>query len=151
MTGGRLLRLKAMFKENENFFMTYGDGLCDLDLDRLKNFHFNHKKFATVTAVHPPIRFGELEIENEKVKKFKEKPQAKLGWINGGFFVLNPEIAGYVHGNHQWEKEPLTKITKDKELMAFKHEGFWHCMDTPNDVRSLENLWAAGSPAWKTW
>ena len=136
---------------NAPFMLTYGDGVCDVNIDDLLKFHNSHGKLATLTAVRPPARFGEVKIRDGKVITFAEKPQTSTAWINGGFFVLNPEIAGYVHGNHQWEKEPLTKITKDKELMAFIHEGFWHCMDTPNDVRSLENLWASGSPAWKTW
>ena len=99
MTGGRLLRLKKFIKENENFFMTYGDGLCNVDLNKLNNFHLNHNKLATVTAVHPPVRFGELEIEDKKVIKFEEKPQAKACWINGGFFILNYKIFNYLEND----------------------------------------------------
>ena len=110
-----------------------------------------HGKLATLTAVRPPARFGEVKIQNGEVITFAEKPQTSTAWINGGFFVLDPGIIDYIEGNHQWEKEPLTKITKAKQLMAFQHEGFWHCMDTPNDVRSLESLWSSGSPQWKTW
>ena len=150
MTGGRLLRLKPMFTENENFFMTYGDGLSDLDLDRLKNFHFNHKKLATVTAVHPPIRFGELEIEDEKVKKFEEKPQAKLGWINGGFFVLNYKIFNYIENdNTLFERQPMNKLVEEDNLMAFKHKGFWKCMDYLRDKMILDQMCNENKAIWK--
>ena len=150
MTGGRLLRLKHMFKENENFFMTYGDGLSDLDLDRLKNFHFNHKKLATVTAVHPPIRFGELEFEDEKVKKFEEKPQARFGWINGGFFMLNYKIFNYIENdNTLFEKQPMEKLVEEENLMAFKHEGFWKCMDNLRDKIILDKMCNENKALWK--
>ena len=150
MTGGRLLRLKPMFTKNEIFFMTYGDGLCDVDLNHLKNFHFNHKKLATVTAVHPPIKFGELEIENEKVKKFEEKPQTKAGWINGGFFILNYKIFDYIKDDTtMFEKQPMTKLVTEKNLMTFKHEGFWKCMDTLRDKIILEQMWNEKKAVWK--
>ena len=150
MTGGRLLRLKSMFRENENFFMTYGDGLCDINLDHLKNFHINHKKFATVTAVHPPVRFGELEIENEKVKKFEEKAQAKLGWVNGGFFVLNYKIFNYIENdNTLFERQPMEKLAQEENLMAFKHEGLWKCMDSLRDRIDLDKLCNENKAFWK--
>ena len=117
--------------------LTYGDGVCNVNIDELIKYHKTHGKLATLTAVRPPARFGEVKIQNGEVITFAEKPQTSTAWINGGFFVLNPEIIDYIDGNHQWEKEPLSKITKAKQLMAFQHEGFWHCMDTPNDVRSL--------------
>jgi glucose-1-phosphate cytidylyltransferase len=142
LTGGRLLRLKDMFKKDENFFMTYGDGLCDLNLDDLKDFHFKHKKLATVTAVHPPVRFGELMIEGEKVVKFEEKPQAKSGWMNGGFFVLNYKIFDYIkNDNTIFERDPMIKLVLEKNLMAFKHEGFWKCMDNLRDKILLDQMY----------
>ena len=150
MTGGRLLRLKSMFIENENFFMTYGDGLCDVDLNHLKSFHFNHKKLATVTAVHPPIKFGELEIENEKVKKFEEKPQTKTGWINGGFFILNYKVFDYIKGDRTlFERQPMEQLAKEENLMAFKHEGFWKCMDSLRDRIDLDKLCNENKAFWK--
>ena len=150
MTGGRLLRLKPMFTKNEIFFMTYGDGLCDVDLNHLKNFHFNHKKLATVTAVHPPIKFGELEIENEKVKKFEEKPQTKAGWINGGFFILNYKVFDYIKGDRTlFERQPMEQLTKEENLMAFKHEGFWKCMDSLRDKIDLDKLCNENKAFWK--
>ena len=150
MTGGRLLRLKSMFAENENFFMTYGDGLCDLNLNHLKNFHFNHKKLATVTAVHPPIKFGELEIENEKVKKFEEKPQTKTGWINGGFFILNYKVFDYIKNDHTlFERQPMEQLAKEENLMAFKHEGLWKCMDSLRDRIDLDKLCNENKAFWK--
>ncbi len=150
MTGGRLLRLKPMFIEHENFFMTYGDGLCDVDLNQLKNFHFNHKKLATVTAVHPPVRFGELEIEDEKVKNFEEKPQAKLGWVNGGFFMLNYKIFNYIENdNTLFERQPMEKLVEEGNLMAFKHEGFWKCMDNLRDKIILDQMCKENKAAWK--
>ena len=150
MTGGRLLRLKPMFTKNEIFFMTYGDGLCDVDLNHLKNFHFNHKKLATVTAVHPPIKFGELEIENEKVKKFEEKPQTKAGWINGGFFILNYKVFDYIKDDHTlFERQPMEQLAKEENLMAFKHEGFWKCMDSLRDKIDLDKLCSENKAFWK--
>ena len=150
MTGGRLLRLKPMFTKNEIFFMTYGDGLCDVDLNHLKSFHFNHKKLATVTAVHPPVRFGELEIEDEKVKKFEEKPQAKLGWVNGGFFVLNYKIFNYIENdNTLFERQPMEKLAQEENLMAFKHGGFWKCMDNLRDKIILDKMCNENKALWK--
>jgi len=150
MTGGRLLRLKPIFTKNEDFFMTYGDGLCDVDLNHLKSFHFNHKKLATVTAVHPPIKFGELEIENEKVKKFEEKPQTKAGWINGGFFILNYKVFDYIKGDRiLFERQPMEQLAKEENLMAFKHKGFWKCMDSLRDKIDLDKLCSENKAFWK--
>ena len=150
MTGGRLLRLKPMFAKNENFFMTYGDGLCNVDLNHLKSFHFNHKKIATVTAVHPPIKFGELEIENEKVIKFEEKPQTKTDWINGGFFILNYKIFDYIKDDHTlFERQPMEQLAKEENLMAFKHEGLWKCMDSLRDRIDLDKLCIENKAFWK--
>ena len=150
MTGGRLLRLKPMFTKNENFFMTYGDGLCDLDLSKLKKFHINHGKLATVTAVHPPVKFGELEIVKDKVKKFEEKPQAKAGWINGGFFVLNYKVFDYIKDDSTlFERQPMEKLVNEEELMAFKYEGFWKSMDNLRDKIILDKMWEENKAAWK--
>ena len=150
MTGGRILKLKPYFKENENFFMTYGDGLSDIDLNKLKKFHDSHGKLATVTAVHPPVRFGELKIINNKVINFEEKPQAKAGWINGGFFILNYKIFDYIKDDTtMFEKQPMTKLVTEKNLMTFKHEGFWKCMDTLRDKIILEQMWNEKKAVWK--
>ena len=150
MTGGRLLRLKSYFEEGENFFMTYGDGLATVNLDDLKKFHLNNKKVATVTAVHPPVRFGELEIKGNEVINFEEKPQAKAGWINGGFFVLNSKIFGYIDNDKTlFEKEPMTRLYKDKNLLAYKHDGFWKCMDTLRDKIDLEKILNSKGQLWK--
>jgi len=150
MTGGRLLRLKSHINEGENFFMTYGDGLCSVNLDKLKKFHIDHKRIATVTAVHPPVRFGELEIEGDEVIKFEEKPQAKAGWINGGFFTLNYKIFDYIENDLTlFEKEPMTNLYKDKMLKAYKHEGFWMCMDTLRDKIDLEKILIDKGEIWK--
>ena len=150
MTGGRILRLKSLISENENFFMTYGDGLCNVDLDELKRFHTNHNKLATVTAVHPPVRFGELEIEDKRVIKFEEKSQSKTGWINGGFFVLNYKIFNYIEGDNTFfERGPLDKLTKEENFMAFKHEGFWKCMDNLRDKIILDEMCNNNKLLWK--
>ena len=150
MTGGRLLRLEKFIEKEENFFMTYGDGLCSINLNDLLNFHLKHKKIATVTAVHPPVRFGELEIENDEVIDFEEKPQAKAGWINGGFFVLNQKIFSYIEGdNTMFEKNPMKKLLKNKNLKAFKHNGFWKCMDNLRDKIILEDLFLKKEEIWK--
>ena len=150
MTGGRILKLKPYFDENENFFMTYGDGLSNVDLNKLKKFHDSHGKLATVTAVHPPVRFGELKIENDKVLKFEEKPKSETTWINGGFFVLNYKVFDYIQDdNTLFEKKPLEKLAKEGNLMSFKHEGFWKCMDNMGDKMSLEKMLNENKALWK--
>ena len=150
MTGGRLLRLKTYINKGEDFFMTYGDGLSTVNLNKLKEFHTTNKKIATVTAVHPPVRFGELEIEGNEVIKFDEKPQAKAGWINGGFFVLNSKIFDYIDSDMTlFEKEPMTKLYQDRNLLAYKHDGFWKCMDTLRDKIDLEKLYNTKGQLWK--
>ena len=151
MTGGRLLRLKKFLKQDESFIMTYGDGLCDVNIKKLVHFHFKNKKIATVTAVHPPARFGELEINNQsEVTDFIEKPQVKAGWINGGFFVLNKEIFQYISNDLTiFEKDPIEKLVKKKEILAFKHKGFWKCMDTLRDKIFLNKMWKRGETPWK--
>ena len=141
MTGGRILRLKSHIDKSENFFMTYGDGLCSINLDDLVKFHEKNNKIATVTAVHPPVRFGELEIDGDRVVKFEEKPQSSAGWINGGYFVLNSDVFDYIDNDQTlFEKEPMTKLYQDNNLNAFKYDGFWKCMDTKRDKDKIEKI-----------
>ena len=150
MTGGRILRLKSLISEDENFFMTYGDGLCNVNLDKLKEFHLKNNKIATITAVHPPVRFGELEIEDIKVKKFEEKSQAKAGWINGGFFILNYKIFSYIKNDSTlFEREPMERLTQKENLVAFKHEGFWKCMDVKRDRDELQKIYMKNKFFWR--
>ena len=121
--------------------MTYGDGLCNLNLIKLKKFHDNHGKLATVTAVHPPVRFGELEIKNNKVLNFNEKPETKSTWINGGFFILNYKVFDYIKNDSiSFERQPMENLAKNNKLMAFKHEGFWKCMDNLGDKNLLDKM-----------
>jgi len=149
LTGGRLLRLKNYFSKDENFFLTYGDGLSNQNLKNLVKFHSKHKKIATLTAVRPTARFGELKILKNKVKKFQEKPQLKDNWINGGFFIFNKKIFNYISGDKMMlEREPFLKLTKQNELMAFKHYGFWQCMDTMRDKNVLSKLWKEKKAPW---
>ena len=151
MTGGRILRLKSILKNQKSFLLTYGDGVTNLDINELIKFHNTHKKIATVTAVHPPVRFGELEINhNLKVVNFEEKPQAKAGWINGGFFVLENKIFDYIKDdNTVFERDPLEILTKQEQFMAYKHHGYWQCMDTLRDKRLLNKLWNENKAPWK--
>ena len=150
MTGGRILKLKHYFNENENFFMTYGDGLCDVNLNKLKKFHDRHGKIATVTAVRPPVRFGELEITNDRVINFEEKPQTKAGRINGGFFILNHKILDYIKDDTtMFERQPMSKLANEEKLMAFRHNGFWKCMDTLRDKIILDKMWNEKKALWK--
>ena len=150
MTGGRLLRLKEILKNEETFMLTYGDGVSNIDLSKLLQFHKSHGKIATVTAVRPPVRFGELIIDNNsKVEEFAEKPQAGKGWINGGFFIFNKEIFNYIENDSiMLEREPLEKLSSKGELMAYKHEGYWQCMDTIREKEILENLWNSDNALW---
>ena len=146
MTGGRVKRMKE-YVGDEPFMLTYGDGVANIDLDGLQAFHKGHGKMVTVSAVRPAARFGELEIEGDKVLNFQEKPQLHEGWINGGFFIINPEFFDFIDGDHTMlEREPLEKATREGELMAYKHDGFWHCMDTKRDHDLLESLWQKGAP-----
>lgn len=145
-TGGRLKRLKSWIG-NERFMMTYGDGLSDVNIQDLIKFHKSHGKLATVTAVHPPPRFGGMTLEEDLVVHFSEKPQKD--WINGGFFVLEPEVLDYIATDEtMWEKSPLEMLANNRELMAFKHIGFWHPMDTLRDHRTLEALWNSNQAPW---
>lgn len=150
-TGGRLKRL-APFLGRETFLMTYGDGVADVDLDALVAFHRRHGRLATVTAVRPPARFGGLTFDGDRVVRFVEKPSLGEGWINGGFFVLEPGVLDYIAGDATpFEGEPLERLAADGQLVAYRHQGFWQCMDTLRDVRLLESLWQSGEAPWKVW
>jgi|TARA_B100000959_G_scaffold10849_1_gene10904 glucose-1-phosphate cytidylyltransferase len=149
LTGGRILRLKRYFKKNENFLLTYGDGLINQNLNKLLKFHIKHKKIATLTSVKPPARFGEVKINGNRVSSFEEKPQLQNNWINGGFFVFNSKIFNFISGDKTMlEREPFQKLTKIKNLMAYKHYGFWQCMDTMRDKKILENFWRKSKTPW---
>jgi glucose-1-phosphate cytidylyltransferase len=151
MTGGRLYRLRDRLK-GETFMLTYGDGVSNIDINSLLAFHKGHGKAATVTAVKPPARFGGMKFDGNRVVEFKEKPQTDEGWINGGYFVFEPEVLKYISGDETvLEKEPLENLAKDGQLMAYKHEGFWQCMDTLRDKQLLEKLWESGKAPWKVW
>jgi glucose-1-phosphate cytidylyltransferase len=146
MTGGRVKRM-APFIGNETCMLTYGDGVADIDLDALLAFHRGHGKMVTVSAVRPAARFGELEMDGPRVASFQEKPQLHEGWINGGYFVLEPAFFDLIAGDSTMlEREPLEQATQAGELMAYRHDGFWHCMDTKRDHELLESLWAKGAP-----
>jgi glucose-1-phosphate cytidylyltransferase len=148
MTGGRLRRLRHHVSR-ETFMMTYGDGVSNVDLDELVAFHRSHGKLATVTAVRPPARFGGLVIDGDAVVEFTEKPMIGEGWINGGFFVLEPGVIDYIEGDAtQFELEPLARLAKDGQLCVFRHDDFWQCMDTLREVRLLERLWRSGEAPW---
>lgn len=150
-TGGRVRRL-AEFIGDEPFMLTYGDGVTDLDFNRLLAFHRSHGKLATVTAVRPPARFGGIAFNGDLVAHFDEKPQIGEGWINGGFFVLEPHAAEVVAGDSViWEREPMERLAAEGQLVAYRHETFWQCMDTLRDVRLLEDLWQGGNAPWKSW
>lgn len=151
MTGGRVKRLAPRLGR-ETFFLTWGDQVADIDLADLLAFHRAHGRLATVTVVRPPARFGHLELDGDEVTLFTEKPQAAEGWINGAFFVLEPGVFDYIEGDEtQFEKEPMENLARDRQLMAYRHEGFWQCMDTPRDRRLLQELWRSGDPPWKIW
>ena len=146
MTGGRVKRMKP-FIGNETFLLTYGDGVSNIDIEALVNFHRKHGKMVTISAVRPSARFGELEISESQVQRFQEKPQLHDGWINGGYFVIEPEFFNFIEGdNTLLEREPLEKVAEMGELMAYHHDGFWQCMDTKRDHELLESLWAEGAP-----
>jgi len=151
LTGGRIKRL-APYLGGETFMLTWGDGVSDVDLHKLLAFHRAHGKLATVTAVRPPARFGRLEIRGDRVVEFTEKPQLGEGWINGAFFVLEAAALEYIEGDQtQWEREPMEGLARDGQLMAYRHEGFWQCMDTLRDKVLLEKIWDGGDAPWKTW
>lgn len=153
MTGGRLLRVYEYVKNEEAFCFTYGDGLSNVNISKLIDFHFKHDKPATLTAAIPPARFGALKIDNEnKVYEFQEKANGSDGWINGGYFVLHPSVIKEITSEKTcWEEEPLKKLASKGNLVAFKHNGFWQPMDTLREKILLNNLWESGSAPWKTW
>lgn len=151
MTGGRLKQV-ADYLDNEDFCFTYGDGVADLDITALINFHRSQKTLATLTAIQPPGRFGALSIENNKVKSFTEKPTGDGGWINGGFFVLSPKVIDYIeHDDMTWEKYPLERLANEGQLSLYYHHGFWWAMDTLRDKNYLEELWTSGKAPWNVW
>lgn len=146
MTGGRVKRMKS-FIGNETCMLTYGDGVADIDLDALLTFHQNHGKLVSISAVRPAARFGELEMDGARVQSFQEKPQMHDGWINGGYFIFEPAFFDLIAGDSTLlEREPLEQVTQAGELMAYRHHGFWHCMDTKRDHELLESLWVKGAP-----
>ena len=151
MTGGRILKLKKILHKEENFFLTYGDGISNINLNRLEKIHKEKKKIATVTAVRPPVKFGEISIgKNNLVRSFIEKPQLKSGWINGGFFVLNNKIFNYIKDfKTVFEREPLVALTNNKQLNSFIHKGYWRCMDNLNEKKNLEEIFKKNKSIWK--
>lgn len=150
LTGARVKRLEP-YLSGDPFMVTYGDGVADVDVGELVKFHKAHGKLATLTAVHPPARFGSLHLDGDRVAQFDEKNQAHEGWINGGFFVLEPKVLEYLEGNVPLERDPLERLAADGELMAFKHDGFWQPMDTLREKQMLEELWDSGQAPWKVW
>ena len=150
MTGGRVKRTLNLLKNENIFCLSYGDGLSDVNLEKLLNFHKKHGRMVTVTAVHPGARFGELEMKAERVVSFQEKPQTGRGWINGGYFVIEPKFFDLIKDEDTiLERDPLERAAKMGELMAFQHKGFWHCMDTKRDRDNLEEFWLSGKAPWK--
>jgi glucose-1-phosphate cytidylyltransferase len=151
MTGGRIKRL-APYIGDETFLLTWGDGVSNVNLQDLIDFHRFHGKLATLTAVRPPARYGHLFFDGDRVVKFTEKPQIEEGWINGAFFVLEPGIFDYIEGDDtQWERGPLERLAMDGQLMAYKHTSFWQCMDTLREKHILEMLWQSGNAPWEIW
>jgi len=150
-TGGRIKRLADHLKD-ETFMLTYGDGVARIDIPALLAFHRKHGKLATLTAVRPPARFGRIEFDGDRIVHFDEKPQIGEGWINGGFFVLEPGVLDYIDGDQTvWERAPLERLAEDGQLMAYRCEDFWQCMDTLRDKRFLNQLWEGGDAPWKVW
>ena len=152
MTGGRVKRIQA-YTEGRPFMLTYGDGVSDIDIRKLMEYHRSHGKLATISAAQPGGRFGALDlVENDRVLGFREKPKSDGGWINAGFFVLEPAVFDYIEGNHTiFENEPLENLAENGELVAYKHRGFWQPMDTMRDKNQLEALWRSGKAPWKVW
>ena len=152
LTGGRLHRLEPHLRDSGTFMLTYGDGVADINIAELLEVHKQHGRIATLTAVRPPARFGTMEFDGDRITNFKEKPQTQEGWINGGFFVFEPEVFDYLHGDETvLEAEPLERLAEDNELMAYRHYGFWQCMDTLRDRNRLQSLWESGEAPWKVW
>lgn len=151
MTGGRLKRIKK-YLGDEPFFMTYGDGVANVDIPAALAFHQSHGKLATMTAIRPESRYGMIDMQDNQVLSFREKSQSDVGWINGGFMVLDPKVLDYIDGDStMFEREPMEKIAQDGQLMSYCHEGFWQCMDTLRDKQKLDALWESGSAPWKIW
>ena len=151
MTGGRIRRVRR-YLGDADFCLTYGDGVSDVDIGALIEYHRLHGRLATITAVQPPGRFGALDLDGAEVRKFQEKPDGDGGWINGGFFVLSTKAIDYVAGDGTvWEREPLHALARDGHMRAFRHSGFWKAMDTLRDKQHLEELWASGRAPWKVW
>lgn len=152
MTGGRLKRVASYLDDNENFCFTYGDGVTDVDISKVIDFHERQGSLATVTAVQPPGRFGALDFKGNKIQSFEEKPQGDGTWINGGYFVLSPEVLNKIDGDDTvWEQYPLQSLAKEGQLSAYSHSGFWRPMDTLRDKNALESLWSTGQAPWKVW
>ncbi|WP_052360252.1 glucose-1-phosphate cytidylyltransferase [Solidesulfovibrio alcoholivorans] len=152
MTGGRLKRVAHLLDGEESFCFTYGDGLADIDIAKLIDFHKRQGLLATVTTVRPPGRYGIVSLENERIASFKEKPEGDISWINGGFFVLSPKVIDYIANDRiVWENEPMERLAKDGQMAAYKHHGFWHAMDTLRDKNLLEDLWSQGKAPWRCW
>jgi glucose-1-phosphate cytidylyltransferase len=150
-TGGRIKRL-APYVDGQTFMLTWGDGVADIDLTKLLEFHRSHGKLATLTAVRPPARYGHLELDGDSITEFSEKPQTREGWINGAFFVLEPGVFDYIAGDDtQWEKEPLENLARDGQLKAYRHTSYWQCMDTLREKYILENVWNSGNAPWQVW
>ena len=151
LTGGRLKRIKQYIKDEESFCFTYGDGVSDVSISELIEFHKSHNKLATLTATQPPGRFGALDLDGNKINSFQEKPQGDGAWVNGGFFVLSPKVIDYIEGDSiMWERKPMEILAKEGQLLAFLHHGFWQPMDTLRDKVLLEELWQSGKAPWKT-
>ncbi len=151
-TGGRLKRVAKYLEPGQPFCFTYGDGLADVDVAKLVAFHKEQNRLATITAVQPPGRFGALDIEDKRITRFEEKPQGDGHWINGGFFVLQPEVVDYIGDDATvWEREPIEHLARDGQLSAYTHQGFWQPMDTLRDKIRLDELWASGKAPWKVW
>lgn len=152
MTGGRLRRVRAYVDDEDDFCFTYGDGVSDVDINGLVDFHRRSGRHATLTAVQPPGRFGALKVDDDRVASFQEKPHGDGAWINGGFFVLSREALDFIEGDHTvWEREPMERLAREGQLSAYRHGGFWHAMDTLRDKNYLEELWASGRAPWKRW
>ena len=151
-TGGRLKRLKKWLENEELFMFTYGDGVADIDIQALLNFHKSHGRLATVTTVRNPARFGRIVFDEDRVVNFYEKPEMAEGWINGGYFILNPKVIDYIDGDETiWERDPVERLAMDGQLMGYRHYGFWSCMDTLKEKNFLEELWGSGKAPWKIW
>jgi glucose-1-phosphate cytidylyltransferase len=151
-TGGRLKRIKSYLDDEEDFCFTYGDGLSDVDIRKVINFHRSEKALATLTAVMQPGRFGAINLEKTKIVSFQEKPRGDGGWINGGFYVLSPKVIEYIDDDTTiWERDPLERMARNGMMLAYLHPGFWQCMDTVRDKHILEDLWDSGNAPWKVW